>query len=253
MFTREQFMELSFDQKKEIMDFRAKFHAKKSKATADMERIPKNGFNSHHNYEYARESDVKDKIRPILAENKLSFSIDLLERRENINGKWIRTDVKMLFTITDTETGYFEEFVHEGTAMDTGDKGIYKAYSNTIKYGLMDYFLIPTGDDVEKDSPTIEQPQGNPGQQPQQRGSNQGNRNQGGQAQQQNDKPAWKKVMDAEDQLVQLSGKAKTEIRTKLKDGFGNIGKYKDMDPQLSARILAQLNKWIDQYKNPQG
>lgn len=246
MFTREQFKELTFEQKKEVMDYRAKFHAKKAKATADMERIPKNGFNKHHNYEYARESDVKDKIRPILADNNLSFSIDLLERREGEkiqtkNGFMIRTDVKMLFVITDTETGYFEEFIHEGTAMDTGDKGIYKAYSNTIKYGLMDYFLIPTGDDVEKDSPQIEQPQGNPERPQPPRGSNQ------------SDKPAYMKIMDAEDQLAQLSGKVKSEIRVKLKETFGNIGKYKEMDPTTAERVLKQLNVWVELYKNPQG
>ena len=253
MFTREQFMELTVEEKIKVMDFKAKFHKKKAKAMADMERIPKNGYNEMHKYAYARESDVKDKIRPILNENGLSFSMELIENKEGEKfqtrgGGWmVRTDVKMLFTIIDTETGYFEEFTQDGTAMDTGDKGIYKAYSNTIKYALMNYFLIPTGDDVEKDSPTIEQPQDKPEkqQQPQQQRQQQNKPQTDG-------KPTWKKIMDAEDKLAELVGNDKAEVRNELTKKFGKLGKYKEMKEETAAIVLAQLDKWIEGYSHPQ-
>jgi hypothetical protein len=252
MFTREQFLELSFDQKKEIMEFRAKFHAKKSKATAEMKRIPKNGWNDFHKYYYARESDVKDMIREILHDNQLSITNDLINRAETTvntkNGQSTKTDVKMLFILTDTETGYFEEYTHDGVTIDNSDKGIYKAYSNTIKYFLMDAFLIPTGDDVEKDSPQVDQPQGNPGNNNRRQGSTGSGGGQSGQA---NEKPTWKKIMDAEDQLAQVAGTTKIEIRNQLKDRFGNIPKYKDVEEPKAVSILKQLDEWIEKYKNP--
>jgi hypothetical protein len=255
MFTREQFLELTFEQKKEILDLRAKFHAKKAKATAEIKRIKKNGYNSFHNYAYATESDVKDEIRAILLENNLSITNDLVNRVETTvntkNGQATKTDVKMLFAITDTETGYFEEYTHDGVTIDNSDKGIYKAYSNTIKYFLMDTFLIPTGDDAEKDAPELAgQPQGNPN-------KNNGGSNRGGQAGPQNGqasgKPTWRKIMDAEDELVRVAGTVKTEIRNQIKDRFGNVPKYKDLDEQKAEAILKKLNEWIESYKNPQG
>jgi hypothetical protein len=255
MFTREQYMELTFDQKKEIMEWRAKFHAKKAKATAEIKRIKKNGYNSFHNYHYATESDVKDEIRAILLENQLSITNDLLNRVETVvntkNGQATKTDVKMLFVITDTETGYFEEYTHDGVTIDNSDKGIYKAYSNTIKYFLMDTFLIPTGDDAEKDAPELAgQPQGNPGnnQKPQQRqGTARGSQG-GGQA---NDKPTWRKIMDAEDKLVQVAGTDKTQVRAELKGKFGALPKYKELDEAVATKVLAQLEAWIERYTHP--
>lgn len=250
MFTREQFLALTFEEKLKVMELKAKFHAKKTKATAEMKRIPKNGWNDFHKYHYARESDVKDQIRPIMAENKLSFSMDLLSNVESPAGKYTRSDVKMVFSIIDVETGYFEEFTHDGSAVDSGDKGIYKAYSNTIKYALMNYFLIPTGDDVEKDSPEVKSDQ----QQQQKRTgtaqkSNQTQQQQKPkQTQQTGDKPTWKKVMDAEDVLAQTTGTTKPQIREELQKYFGKIDKYKDLDEEKAVAILDQLNDWISGY-----
>lgn len=244
MFTHEQFLALTFEEKKEVLVYRAKFHAKKAKATAEMKRIPKNGWNDNHKYHFARESDVKDMVGQILFENQLSITNDLISRFETQNGKGIKTDVKMLFTITDTETGYFENYTHDGVAIDYSDKGVYKAYSNTIKYFLMDEFLIPTGDDVEKESPEAEAPQKNNQQKNQQPQSNKTG---------DESKPMWRLIMDSEDILANVSGKEKTEVRQKLKDKFGQIGKYKDLDPAMATNILTVLESWIDYYVNPKG
>jgi hypothetical protein len=253
MFTKEQFQELTFDQKKEVMEWRAKFHAKKAKATAEIKRIKKNGYNSFHKYHYATESDVKDEIRSILLENNLSITNNLLNREETTvatkQGQATKTDVKMEFTITDTETGYFENYIHDGVAVDNSDKGIYKSYSNTIKYFLMDTFLIPTGDDVEKDAPELSQkpaqgaqkPNGNPSQ-----GQRQQTPSSGGES-------LFKQIMSAEDTLAELAGTDKPQIRAELKGKFGTLPMYKQLDDGQAALVLGQLNKWIDKYKHPQG
>lgn len=254
MITDAEFKELTWEQKKEVMEWRAKFHFKKAKATSEMKRIPKNGFNKMHNYHYARESDVKDAVGPILEENKLSFSIDLLERTEGPpvqtkgGGYMIKTSVKMLFKVTDTETGYYETFRHDGDAMDTGDKGVYKGYSNTIKYALMDYFLIPTGDDVEKESPEIN-PHDFMNEQPNQQPQGRSGRGQTAPK----EKDTWRKIMDAEDELVNVTGSEKATVRKELENKFGRLPKYKEMEEGLAVNVLAQLNKWIDGYKFPQG
>ena len=257
MFTREEFSALTFDQKKEVMIWRSQFHKKKAKATAEVKRIKKKGYNKHHGYHYATESDVKDEMSEILLECGLSFVPDLLHRTESepkktSGGGWqTTTTVKMLFTFTDIETGYFEEITHDGTAMDNGDKGIYKAYSNTIKYTLMDYFLIATGDDVEKDSPEINPQQ----QQNQNQNQQQPPRNNGGNNSGQASGITVKNIMDAEDRLCDLAGTVKTEVRNQLKEKFGVLPKYKDMvakDQQMTKKVMDQLNAWITNYENPQ-
>lgn len=267
MFTNEEYRALTFEQKKEVMGWKAKFHAKKSKATAEMKRIPKNGFNKFHNYAYAQESDVKDHVREILRENQLSVTSDLIERSEvqvkTKQGDATKTDVKMDFTITDCETGYFEIYRLDGVAIDNGDKGSYKAYTNTIKYFLMNEFLIPTGDDVEQESPQQapqqqqqqpkkEVPNNSKPQQQRNQGPNHSkpNQNRGGGSGNGNT-PTWKKILNAEDLLVEVSGRKKHEVKKSLENHFENYSqsmKYKDMEEDMAAAILATLNDWIAKY-----
>lgn len=252
MFTKDEFKELPFEQKKEVLEWRAKFHAKKAKATADVERVKKTGYNSFHHYAYATESDVKDGIRSILNENGLSLTNDLLNRVETeINtqkGTATKTDLRMSFVLTDTETGYFEEYTMDGVAIDNGDKGIYKAYSGTIKYFLLDMFLIPTGDDPEKDSPEIAQKgqQQPPNNAPQ--GNQQKNQNNGNQGPQKLD---WRKILDAEKEVMNVSGKSQTEVRQLVTERFGSVGRYKDMDNDSIKNVLELLNNTITYYTTP--
>ena len=61
---------------------------------------------------------------------------------------------KLKFILTDIDTGYFEATVITGEALDKGDKAGYKAYTGALKYYLANTFLVATGDDPEKDSPS---------------------------------------------------------------------------------------------------
>lgn len=253
MFTKEQMAELKFDEIKEVLAMKAKFHAKKAKATAEMKRIPKNGFNSFHNYAYARESDVKDHVREILRENQLSITSDLVNRSEIMvktkQGESTKTDVEMEFQITDTETGYFELYRLDGVAIDNGDKGSYKAYTNTIKYFLMNEFLIPTGDDVEADAPELQPTKDQP-EQPQKPQ----NRQQNNQQNRSGNKPpmeTWKHIMNMEDRLVDISGKTKQDVRNALEHEYGRLPKYKEMDEDKAQAILKTLKEWATKYEPP--
>jgi hypothetical protein len=116
---------------------------------SQVERIPKNGVNKFHHYNYALESDVKDACRKYMAEAGvlMTFAVNGTEQ--------IRDDIVRVFstvTFYDGDTGTKIEFDMAGDGQDKNDKGIYKAITGSTKYALMSTFLIPTGDDPEKDA-----------------------------------------------------------------------------------------------------
>lgn len=119
--------------------------------------IQKTGTNSFHNYKYATEADVNEKVREVLAEQGVMLipNVKSQSYREHINknGKteYIVT-VEVEFTFIDGETGETISFTTFGEGQDAGDKGTYKAITGAQKYALMKAFMIPTGDDPESDS-----------------------------------------------------------------------------------------------------
>lgn len=124
---------------------------------SQVNRVPKNGYNSFHKYNYATESDLTESIRPILIEAGLAFFTTVLE--QNREGEF--TKVKMEFTLVDIDTGETLKSTYWGEGQDKGDKGLYKAYTGATKYFLMKTFLIPTGDDPEGDSTVDERNENN--------------------------------------------------------------------------------------------
>lgn len=137
---------------------RAMLYRKIAKVTAEVKRIPKNGRNSFHNYNYATESDITDGLRDLLNDNGLAFlppSVLEYERNETVKKNGDKGDdltrVKMQFEIACTETGEVYSSILWGEGQDSGDKGFYKAYTGAVKYFLMKTFLIATGDDPEQD------------------------------------------------------------------------------------------------------
>jgi vesicle coat complex subunit len=121
--------------------------AKIGKVMSAVSRVPKNGYNSFHKYNYATESDLTESIRPILFEAGLAYFSSVLEQERD--GEF--TKVKMEFTLADIESGEVLKSTYWGEGQDKGDKGLYKAYTGATKYFLMKTFLIPTGDDPESD------------------------------------------------------------------------------------------------------
>ncbi|WP_134682533.1 ERF family protein [Brevibacillus migulae] len=118
--------------------------------------IQKRGHNKFHNYKYATEADVNEKIREEIAKRKVIMIPSVLDHKtrdtktKSGNTEYIVCTI-MQFTFMDGETGERLVLMMRGEGQDVGDKAIYKAESGTQKYALMKLFMIPTGDDPEAD------------------------------------------------------------------------------------------------------
>jgi hypothetical protein len=120
---------------------------------AAVERVPKSGWNDFHKYHYATEADLSDAVRSNLAKNGVMLipSVDKIEWRgvQTKNGEEKIATLTVRFTATDGKDKI--EFTVIGEGQDRGDKATYKAMTSAMKYALVKLFLIPTGDDPEKE------------------------------------------------------------------------------------------------------
>lgn len=134
----------------------AKLQQKKNavrKELASKGVLAKDKTNKFDNYKYFSEAQYKLLFTELFSKCGLELKY---EETENTNfpgtekmpfGK----HVKLEFTLTDTETGFFETSTVSGEGMDKGDKAGYKAYTGALKYYLANTFMVATGDDIEKD------------------------------------------------------------------------------------------------------
>jgi hypothetical protein len=127
--------------------------AKLARIMAAVESIPKRGKNTFHNYDYATEADIVATVRQKLAaENVMLFSaVDRIEREAVGEKGQVLTTIRMTFTFIDGESGATLSFPWAGAGTDKEDKGLYKAMTGGEKYFLLKTFLMPTGDDPERD------------------------------------------------------------------------------------------------------
>ena len=132
--------------------------------------IEKSGYNEFHKYKYAQESDLVNALRGELAKRHIMVFPDVknVTRNEHITEtlKWDDTvkakvptarktqltEISVEWTFVDGESGESRTITVHGVGEDNMDKGFYKAFTGSEKYMLMKTFLIPTGDDPEKDS-----------------------------------------------------------------------------------------------------
>ena len=133
----------------------AKMARKKNKVIELVGSIAKTGYNEYSGYNYVEEAEVVRVIRSALLKAGLSFNVSTSEilPPNTINtelGEFYNYTIKMIFTLVDTETGYFESCPWLGMGSDQGDKAVYKAYTSGVKYFLLKNFLLPTDDDVER-------------------------------------------------------------------------------------------------------
>jgi hypothetical protein len=154
MYTIDEIKKLPLEERKEVLGLLAQLKKKKAAVVAGVTRIPKNGYNTFHKYHYSTESDVKEGVRTLLSENGLTLDTELVEDKKEIvktkQGEQWLTTVKMMFTLTDNDTGYMDIQYNKAEATDSGDKGLYKAYSGCIKYYFLNNFQIASGDDPEQ-------------------------------------------------------------------------------------------------------
>jgi hypothetical protein len=118
--------------------------------------IQKRGHNKFHNYKYATEADVNEKVREELSTRNIIMMPGVVNKElRNTTTKSGNTEyiyrVDMEFNFMDAETGENLVVPMSGEGQDVGDKAIFKAISGCQKYALMKAFMIPTGDDPEGD------------------------------------------------------------------------------------------------------
>lgn len=139
-------------------ELNAKLQAKKNllrKALFKKGVVARDRTNEFDRYKYFSEAGYKKLFTELFSNAglELTTSIDEVERftvegKQN-NGR----QVKVLFTLSDVETGFAETSTFYGEGFDKGDKGLYKAYTGALKYYLANTFMVATGDDPEVESP----------------------------------------------------------------------------------------------------
>lgn len=143
----------------EWLKLNAKLQSKKNHLRQDLKKkgvLKKGKSNDFDHYTYFSEAQYKELFTELLSENNLELKFSELDygtfegTGKQCNGRL----TKLEFTLFDVETGFFETTVITGEGMDKGDKAGYKAYTGAVKYYLADTFLVATGDDPEKESPT---------------------------------------------------------------------------------------------------
>lgn len=113
-----------------------------------------NGWNKDQGYSFRKAVDICAATGPALAENGIMVFPSVLDTDESqfttINQKkMVLTAVTMAIKMMHS-SGEFVTQSFKGTALDTGDKGIFKAYTSCMKYHLLLTFLLG-GEDVEND------------------------------------------------------------------------------------------------------
>jgi hypothetical protein len=133
-----------------------------AKIMGDVGRIEKKGQitsqGSGPTYKFARDSDVLEKVGPMMAEAGIVMvpeHQELLSVTPSLSGKQLIANIKTGWLVTDgKESIRFETF---GQGADSGDKALPKAQSNSRKYAFFMLYHIVTGDDPDQhasDEPT---------------------------------------------------------------------------------------------------
>jgi hypothetical protein len=151
-------METAFDQ---TTSPKASLYQKLWAVMQDCDYVRKDKRNSFHNYTYASEQAIKEKVHAALVKHRLLFlpSVTGLRERSGLGkecrdgqpGKETLTIVKVRFRFVDIDSGAEEKGQFYATGADSMDKGLYKAITGALKYILTSWLLIPTGDDPEID------------------------------------------------------------------------------------------------------
>ena len=136
----------------------AKLARKKNRVIKQVHSIRKTGYNDYEDYAFVEEAEVVRILRSALTGAGLSLSIASSEIvRSDAVPNGTNYTFQMIFTLTDTETGYSERIPWLAMGADASDKAVYKAYTSGVKYFLLKTFLLPTEDDVEQ-GPASEYP-----------------------------------------------------------------------------------------------
>ena len=140
---------------KEALELNAKLQQKKQTVRAALAAsgpVQKDKKNEHSKYSYLSEAKYKELFTQLLADHGLELTSSCEEEKEIQTGHksfGCGRVVTWQFTLTDTDTGYYEESYVTAEGWDSGDKAIYKAHTGALKYFLANTFMVASGDEVE--------------------------------------------------------------------------------------------------------
>ena len=144
---------------KEWLELNAKLQQKKNILRKSLKAkgvLKKGATNTFDKYSYFSEAQYKELFTELFSDTGLELSFTEIEyltftgSEKQANGRMPR----LKFILTDIDTGFYEETVITGEGIDKGDKAGYKAYTGALKYYLANTFMVASGDDPEKDSPS---------------------------------------------------------------------------------------------------
>lgn len=127
---------------------------------SELDRIQKDAVNPKFNYGYASEKAIKEALHPLLAKHGIilqlstagpSRVVELPSHPELDDRPRGFLEVPFVYRFWDADSGEFIEGHFIGSGQVRDDKGIYGAVTGAIKYILTSCFLIPTGDDPERE------------------------------------------------------------------------------------------------------
>ena len=130
-------------------------YSKWSELVGRVSHLGMTGVNAHHKYEYLREEDLLNAIRPVMYELGLVFYPSKISIVPGNSTSTLLTAI-CTYTLVDSETGESVniEVVSQGT--DSGDKSAFKLMTGARKYSLRQLILAGTGDDPEEDTDSNE-------------------------------------------------------------------------------------------------
>lgn len=207
------------------------------KVMSQVERVPKNGYNQFHKYNYVMESDLVDHVRKFMVDEGLVLFNNF--KSYKVEGDMAVGEIE--FTLACSETGESVTSVIVSEGMDKGDKKFPKMMASGTKYYLMKMFLIPTGDDPEGDIKTDMQTNSN----------SQGNERVASESQ-------VKKIKAQLSETVKVVNSTrpdhekitKMDIENRLKREVVNYNQIEELSSQMASVVITTLNGWIDLYKN---
>lgn len=118
----------------------------------------KDGINRHQGFKYITEAQYKANFKAALREVGLLWRMDTLNREflGSVSDKMHLIICDFKGTITDPETGEYQEYLFSGSGVDNGDKALYKAVTGGHKFFIASNFNIAENNDPENDEEAVQ-------------------------------------------------------------------------------------------------
>ena len=123
--------------------------------------ITKSEKNQQQGFKFRGIDNVMNELHEIFSRNEVfilqevkDFTTENRPTKSGGTNTFTRPTITFRYITTD---GSFVETTNVGEAMDSGDKGMNKAMSISLKYSLLQMFLIPTEEQKDPDATTPEE------------------------------------------------------------------------------------------------